>query len=178
MIALRQALVVVWACLAISACQRTLVIQAIPTQASSTFTPALPTVTPSAIVSPVAATASPAMAQPLLTETPDLGAEDLSAYYDGLVITLDYVGQTIAILVGQGILLRLGEDFDWSVSVEPDGVLTQNRKITPEPGEQGVFIARKKGTAVLSAVGNPVCWAEDPPCLRPSVLFKVTFEIK
>lgn len=177
MIAFRQALVIL-VCLAISACQRTPVNQASPTQASSTFTRAFPTVTPSAVVSPVTATASPAMAQPLQTETLDLGAEDLSAYYDGLVITLDYVGQTIAILVGQGVLLRLGEDFDWSVSVEPDGVLTQNRKITPESGEQGVFIARKKGTAVLSAVGDPVCRVENPPCLRPSVLFKVIFEIK
>jgi hypothetical protein len=44
--------------------------------------------------------------------------------------------------------------------------------------EQGVYIARKKGTALLSAIGEPVCSQENPPCSWPSVLFQFTVNIQ
>lgn len=120
----------------------------------------------------------PADLLPAVTPTPESGSEDLAEYYDGLVITLDYVGQTIQIILGQGILMRLGDEFIWSIEIEPADVLTINQKITPEPGEQGVFIARKKGKATITAVGSPLCSFEDPPCLRPSVLFQMVVDVK
>lgn len=179
MIVLRQ---ILWAglfCLVITACQgvQTNPILATPDQPGATPTaPVIQAAIPSVTVTPSPVPTEAVQVMP--SETPDLGADDISGYYDGLVITLDHVGQTIGIIVGQGVLLRLGADFDWSVSVEPAEILTQNRKVTTVPGEQGVYIARKKGKVVLSAVGDPVCSKIDPPCSRPSVLFRITFDIK
>jgi hypothetical protein len=132
----------------------------------------VPTPSPSAMVT------STVVIPVLETPTPDFYADDLEAYYDGLVITLDYVGKTVEIYKAQGILLRLGADYDWIVSFEPVSLITANRKITPEAGEQGVFIARERGKAVLSAIGTPKCSKQEPPCLRPSLLFTMTFDIK
>lgn len=103
--------------------------------------------------------------------------DDVADYYGGLVVTLDYVGQTIAMRPGQGFLLRLGTGFMWNVYVEPEGSLTKNPNITPEHDEQGVYIARKKGIASLSAVGVPDCVNYKPPCTRPNVIFKLTIDI-
>ena len=114
-----------------------------------------------------------AMPSSTLALTPDPEANDPSEYYGGLVITLDDVGKTLTMRRQGGFLLRLGEEYNWSVSVHPPDVLTQNKKIPLEPGEQGVFLARQKGRAVLRAVGEPVCLADDPPCLRPAVLFEM-----
>lgn len=111
------------------------------------------------------------------TSTPEDGVEDLSDYYGGLVITLDHVGQTIDMIPGQGFLLRLGDEYAWTVSIEPAELLTINRKITPELTEQGVYIARKKGKAYLSAIGVPGCKQLSPPCSRPNVLYRLMINI-
>jgi hypothetical protein len=108
-----------------------------------------------------------------LIPTPDPGANDLPEYYGGLVITLDDVGTTLAMRPQGGFLLRLGEEFTWDVTAIPPDVITLNRKVSLEPGEQGVFIARQKGRAVLRAVGQPVCLVYDPPCRLPTVLFEM-----
>lgn len=133
------------------------------------------TIEPTSIIlvyrSPVPSAASTPMST--LTPTPDPGANDPSEYYGGLVITLDHVGKTLTMRRQGGFLLRLGEEYNWSVTVHPPDILTQNRKISLSPGEQGVFLARQKGSAVLRAVGKPVCLAFDPPCLRPAVLFEM-----
>jgi hypothetical protein len=103
---------------------------------------------------------------------------DLPDYYGGLVITMDYVGQTITMRPGQGFVLRLGKDFHWVVSITPADLLTINKKITPELDEQGVYIARKQGLAVLSAIGEPICLRSNPPCTRPKVLFQLKLDIR
>lgn len=94
-------------------------------------------------------------------------------YYGGLVITLEDVGKTLTMRTQGGFLLRLGEEFNWSVTVTPSDVITLNSKVSLEPGEQGVYIARKRGSAVLQAIGEPVCLAYDPPCSLPNVLFEM-----
>lgn len=102
----------------------------------------------------------------------------MADYYGGLVVTLDHVGQTVVMKPGQGFLLRLGDDFIWTVSTEPADILTLNQKFTPASGEQGVFIARKKGISKLSALGVPVCVNRNPPCPRPDVLFELSLVIQ
>ncbi len=114
---------------------------------------------------------------PVNTSTPEHGIDDLSDYYGGLVITLDHVGQTIDMIPGQGFLLRLGDEYAWTISIEPADLLTINRNITPELTEQGVYIARKKGRAYLSALGVPGCKTLNPPCSRPNVLYRLNINI-
>lgn len=124
--------------------------------------------------------------EPTLTPTPlpspsptlDPGINDLPDYYGGLVVTLDYAGQTITMRRGTGFLLMLGQSYNWRVSIDPPEILTPNMKITPEPGEQGVYIARELGNATLTAIGEPLCLKEDPPCVRPNLLFTLNLIIK
>lgn len=113
-----------------------------------------------------------------ITATSTVEFDDVADYYGGLVITLDYVGKTISMKPGQGFLLKLGNGFSWTVSIEPEDLLTMNLRITPKPEEQGVFIARKKGTVFISAIGVPDCLSFDPPCARPSVIFRMSVHIQ
>jgi hypothetical protein len=136
------------------------------------------TLPPVTLVSPIQPSLPSASPQPGLTQTQDIEAGDLADYYGGLIITLDHVGQTITMKPGQGFVLRLGKEFIWQVNVTPVGLLTINRKITPEPGEQGVFVARGKGAALLTAIGSPACLQQEPPCSRPSVLFRLKLDIQ
>lgn len=115
---------------------------------------------------------------PSPSPTLDRGSDDLPDYYGGLAVTLDYAGQTITMRRGTGFLLMLGQSYHWQVSIDPPQMLTPNMKITPEPGEQGVYIAREPGDATLTAIGEPLCLKEDPPCARPNLLFTLNLIIK
>lgn len=121
-----------------------------------------PSTTPGPTVTP---------APPTETPTPDPGLDDPEAYYGGLVINMDQVGQTLMMKPKNAFLLRLGEDYAWAVTIDPPDLVTLNKKIILEQGEQGVFVARRTGKGVLRAVGDPVCRQTDPPCVRPSLLF-------
>lgn len=115
------------------------------------------------------------LAPATLTPTP---YDDPDYFYGGLVVTLDHAGQTILLKKRQNFLLSLGKDYNWTVTVAPESVISRNMVLTPEPGEQGVYVARGSGTASLRAVGEPVCIFFDPPCMRPSLLFEAQIEIE
>ena len=40
-------------------------------------------------------------------------------------------------------------------------------------GAQGIYVAHRPGNATLTAVGSPECLKSQPPCARPSILFKL-----
>jgi hypothetical protein len=164
----------VFLCLLISACasNQTVATQDVTQIPTPTLSQRIET--PSLIPLPSATSTT----QPVLTGTPEGEMGDIADYYGGLVITLDHVGQTITMKPGQGFVLRLGGEFQWDVVIDPGNLLTINRKITPEQGEQGVYVARQKGAARLSAIGRPNCLQNDPPCSRPSVLFKLNLDIQ
>jgi len=115
------------------------------------------------------------MATPTPTSTPN---PDPNYYYEGMVVTLDDVGRTVVLRIGQNFLLELGEDYTWDIEIEPATIVSKNMKITPQANDQGVFIARKRGKAVLMAVGEPSCRQSQPPCGRPNVLFQVTVVVE
>lgn len=112
---------------------------------------------------------------PIPTATPN---NDPDYFYGGMLITLDSVGQTIEMKKNQTLLLSLGENYVWNIQFVPEQVVSRNMKITPEPGEQGVFITRQAGVTELRAVGEPKCRFDQVPCARPSVLFKVKIVVQ
>jgi hypothetical protein len=119
--------------------------------------------------------ATPVVPTPTITTTPNIDPED---YFGGMVISLDEVGQTIPLRLTQNFLLSLGPGYTWTVLVDPPEAVSQNMKITPLPGEQGVFIARQRGKAMLRATGEPICRQSQPPCDRPSVLFQIEIVVE
>ena len=40
-------------------------------------------------------------------------------------------------------------------------------------GAQGLYVAHRPWNATLTAVGSPECLKSQPPCARPSILFKL-----
>lgn len=109
------------------------------------------------------------------TNTPN---RDPAYFYGSLTINLDYAGQTVDLKRGESFLLDLSQFFTWQISFDPVDLVSRNMKITPEPGQQGVFVARKRGKTTMQAIGEPVCRQENPPCSRPAVLFSVNLVVK
>jgi hypothetical protein len=123
-----------------------------------------PTLTPTPVITPT------------ITRTPD---PDPGFYYGGigLIVTLDYVGQTIKVKKQESFILQLGDAYTWGLKFDP-AIISRNMKIMPEIGQQGVFIARERGHTILKAVGEPACLQEKPPCALPDVLFQVLFIVE
>jgi hypothetical protein len=93
-------------------------------------------------------------------------------------ITLADNGKTIHMIVGQSFLLKLGEYYDWNISISDQNVISRVKNIAVIRGAQGVYDALAKGTVVLSAVGDPTCRSATPACASPSIEFSVTISVK
>jgi len=63
---------------------------------------------------------------------------------------------TIALNVGDRVLLALDGPYTWKVTVADPSVLAQADDPTP-PGSQGIFQALAVGQTTLTAVGSPIC---------------------
>jgi hypothetical protein len=118
---------------------------------------------------------TPIIPTPTITYTPNPDPEE---YFGGMVVSMDEVGQKIPLRLTQNFLLSLGSEYTWSVEIDPPQVVSRNMKITPLPGEQGVYIARRRGEAVLLATGAPACRQSQPPCKQPDVLFQITIVVE
>jgi len=97
-----------------------------------------------ALAACVAALAGRAM----LAQTPAGGTE----------ITRDSDGQTLHVPQGGDITVRMGSDLDWTVSVDPPGLLQPAPGAgTLQRGVQALLRAVQPGSATLTAEGKPHC---------------------
>jgi len=89
-------------------------------------------------------------------------------------VTLVENGKTIHMSAGQSFLLKLGQDYDWSITLSDQNVISRVKNIAVIVGAQGVYDALATGSAILSAVGDPPCRTATPACASPSIIFSVT----
>ena len=94
------------------------------------------------------------------------------------IVTRDDQGKTININTGDSFLLQLGENYNWDISISDPAVLSRIVNIAVIKGAQGVYSAHQPGTVTLTAVGDPLCRQSQPPCMMPSIQFKVTIVVK
>jgi hypothetical protein len=106
----------------------------------------------------------------------------MSQPYDlfaGLVITFEDDGKTFGLAVGSKFQLVLQKDsYEWAAAAFDPAFIT---RLTSEPalsGSQGVFQTTQAGTTQLSSFGDLPCAKLTPPCLAPSLGFRVTLIIK
>jgi carboxyl-terminal processing protease len=92
-------------------------------------------------------------------------------------VTLDNEGQTITVKVGERFLLKLGEEYDWTVTVADQTVLSRVKNVMVVRGAQGLYEATKAGSTTLTASGDPVCRQSQPPCATPSRMFEITAKV-
>jgi len=88
-------------------------------------------------------------------------------------VTLADDGLTITLHVGDSFLLKLGDDYTWTPTVDDETIVSLAKGIAVVRGAQGVYDALKVGKTALTAAGDPVCRQGTPPCERPSRVFKI-----
>ena len=93
-------------------------------------------------------------------------------------LTMSDNGATVELAVGGVIVLKLDGFYDWSVSVADRSVMDRMNTSAAIQGQQGFYSARKPGTTILSATGDPACRKSTPPCAAASVLVQVTVVVK
>ena len=129
------------------------------------------------VVAPPPALATPSLTEPTAEPT-DIAPGGASSSGDAKTITLDDQGKTIQLVVGDSFLLKLGEQFDWAVTISDQNVVSRVKNIAVVRGAQGVYDALQPGTVTLTATGDPPCRQSKPPCMAPSLLFTVTIVVK
>jgi hypothetical protein len=112
-------------------------------------------------------------AAPVSATQPQLSTSTPGALQAAPDITLADNNSTISLKVGQSFLLKLGEGFDWNVSVTDQNIISRVINILVVRGAQGVYQAHQAGQTILTAVGDPTCRTSTPPCAAPSMQFKV-----
>jgi hypothetical protein len=99
--------------------------------------------------------------------------------FAGLVITFDDNGNAFGLAVGDKFQVVLQKDpYEWSEAAFDSALITKLTKEPPLPGSQGVFQATQAGTTQLSSFGELPCAKVTPPCLAPTLGFRVTLIIK
>jgi hypothetical protein len=94
-------------------------------------------------------------------------------------ITLEDKGKTFTFQIGDSFLLNLGDGvYEWTVTVDNQDVVALKVGVLVIKGAQGIFNALAPGTATLTAVGDPLCRKLTPPCMIPTILFKVTLIVQ
>jgi hypothetical protein len=104
------------------------------------------------------------------TNTPPAGSST--------TVTLADDGKTITLHVGDSFLLKLGEDYDWTVTVDDQTIVSRAKGIAVIRGAQGVYDALRAGTTTLTAVGDPACRQATPPCEQPSRTFTIQIVVE
>ncbi len=97
---------------------------------------------------------------------------------EGKIVTLDNDSQTIIIKVNETFLLKLGEEYDWNITIDDQMVLSRVVNVAVVRGAQGIYIAHKEGRTNLTAIGDPVCRREQPPCGAPSRQFRINVVVE
>lgn len=94
------------------------------------------------------------------------------------VITLQDQQQTIYMRVGETFILQLGDAHTWSMRIDNERIIAQQRLAPVPPESQGLFTALEIGTTMMEANGTPLCAKADPPCMQPDILFQLTIVVQ
>ena len=95
----------------------------------------------------------------------------------GVTVTRADDGTTIRLGVGDRFLVKLGSEFEWTVSVKDQAVVRRVPNIAIVAGAQGVYEALKAGQTELSATGMVPC-APGQPCPLLLAVFGVLLDVE
>ena len=95
----------------------------------------------------------------------------------GKILTLGQNNQEIVLQKGERFLLNLGSNYDWSLNVGNNTVISRVPNVMVIQGAQGLFEAHNGGNTTLEATGDPPCLKATPRCGMPSILFKVNVSV-
>jgi len=90
-------------------------------------------------------------------------------------VTMDELGKTIRLGVGDKFLLKLPENLDWTEQSSDASVLAQDDGSRIAHGALVTFRTFRAGKASLAAQGDAPCRKAATPCSTPPEFFKVDF---
>ncbi len=93
------------------------------------------------------------------------------------IITLDNNNQLITLHVNEEFLLKLGENYQWTINLDNQNVISRIPYIAVIRGAQGIYLAHQPGKATLTAAGDPLCRQSVPACAIPSISFTLHIEV-
>jgi hypothetical protein len=100
-------------------------------------------------------------------------------FFSGFVLTLEDADKTLNLKVGDKFQVLLKKDgYEWTLDVPDPTIISRLADDSLLPGAQGLFQATKAGTAQLSANGDLPCRKSTPPCMAPTLGFRVTLVIQ
>jgi heat shock protein HslJ len=91
----------------------------------------------------------------------------------GKIITLADDGKKIALKVNETLALKLGTEYDWNIAIDDITIISRDPLAIYKEDIQGIYVAHKEGTIKLTAIGEPVCRKEEPPCEAPTRKFSI-----
>lgn len=94
-----------------------------------------------------------------------------------LIITLQDNNNLIHLNKGDSFLLKLGDNFNWNVSIDNQTVVSRVPNVMVIRGAQGIYDAHNTGVAVLTAIGDPLCRLTTPQCEMASVMFRLNIVV-
>lgn len=95
----------------------------------------------------------------------------------GKIVTLADDGQTITLQVNETFLLKLGEEYDWNITIDDQTVVSRVPNVLVVRGAQGLYRAHKEGNSTMTAIGDPICRRDQPPCGAPSREFRINIVV-
>jgi hypothetical protein len=95
----------------------------------------------------------------------------------GKIVTLADDGQTITLQVNETFLLKLGEEYDWNITIDDQTIVSRVPNVLVVRGAQGLYRAHKEGSSTLTAIGDPICRRAQPPCGAPSREFRINIVV-
>ena len=95
----------------------------------------------------------------------------------GLTITQADDGKTINVANGSEFLVKLGSDYNWTVTVDNPNVVSRVVGVMVVRGAQGIYQADQPGHATLNATGTPVCPAGQM-CSDLALAFQVQINVQ
>lgn len=92
-------------------------------------------------------------------------------------ITLDDNNRSITIKAGQNFLLKLGETYNWDISIDDQSVVGRIPNVMVIKDAQGLYQGHNAGQTTLTATGDPWCYMQKPACMMPSILFRLDITV-
>ena len=138
----------------------------------------LPTVSPTQglVIAGIAAVPTNTPKRPTLTPT----TNPAPVFRDGGpsgTLTLDNNNQLMTLHPGETFLLKLGEIYEWTVEIDHPEFISREVNVAVVKGAQGIYQAHQKGTATMTATGDPLCRQSKPACMLPSRIFTLHIEV-
>jgi len=99
--------------------------------------------------------------------------------FSGLVITFGDDGQAFGLAVGSKFQLVLQKDgYEFAPATFDPAFINKLTNVPLLPGSLGVFQTTRAGTTEVSSFGEFPCAKSTPPCLAPTLGFRVTLNMK